>query len=52
MNPKSAGLRAPTTPRRGILKVIEPLFLDDLRDEFKRLTGAAIAAAKGDRSVS
>ena len=39
MNPKERRSQgAHYTTERNILKVIEPLFLDELRDEFKRLT--------------
>src|ERR1039457_1405976 len=39
MNPKERRAQgAHYTTERNILKVIEPLFLDDLHDEFKRLT--------------
>jgi hypothetical protein len=39
MNPKERRSRgAHYTTERNILKVIEPLFLDELRDEFRRLT--------------
>jgi hypothetical protein len=40
MNPKERRSQgAHYTTEKNILKVIEPLFLDGLRDEFKRLTG-------------